>query len=103
MPRVVFEGNALGPTVSADAADGGPLLDLCDEARAPVAFSCRAASCAICRVEVTAGWDHLDPPGEGERSLLSTLRAPPTQRLACQAIARAGPGLIRLRAVVDGA
>jgi ferredoxin len=99
MPTVVFEGNALGSTMSVDAADGGPLVDVCDEASAPVLFSCRAASCAICRVEVTSGHDHLEPPGDDELSLLRLVQAPPTQRLACQAVARAGPGLIRLRLV----
>lgn len=102
MPRVIFEGNALGPSVSVDVAAGGPLVDVCDAAGAPVAFSCRAASCAICRIEVAAGGDRLEPPGEDELALLRTLQVPPTQRLACQAVARAGPGLIRLRGIVEG-
>lgn len=98
MPTVVFEATALGPAVSADAV-GGRLVDVCDDARAPVAFSCRAASCGVCRVEVLEGQQHLEPPAEDELALLDRLGAPPRQRLACQVILRSSAGLIRLRAV----
>jgi len=101
MPTVHFEGNELGPAVSAELAEGGRLLDLCDDARAPVAFSCRAASCATCRVEVLAGGDLLAPPSEEERDVLAIFDAPPGQRLACQAIVLSGPGRVRLRWVND--
>ncbi|WP_437673353.1 2Fe-2S iron-sulfur cluster-binding protein [Sorangium sp. So ce131] len=98
MPTVVFEASALGPAVSAEAP-GGRLIDVCDDARAPVASSCRAARCAACRVEVVEGAQHLEPPLEDERELLERLGAPPRHRLACQAVLRAGPGLIRVRGV----
>jgi adenylate cyclase len=98
MLTVVFEATALGPAVSADAG-GGKLIDVCDDARAPVAFSCRAASCAVCRVEILEGQQHLEPPAEDELELLERLDAPPRLRLACQVILRAGPGLVRLRNV----
>jgi ferredoxin len=77
----------------------GRLIDLCDEARAPVEFSCRAANCRTCRVEVLAGADLLDPPGEDELAVLASApsRAGAVQRLACQASVRPGPGLLRLR------
>ncbi|MGK4001928.1 2Fe-2S iron-sulfur cluster-binding protein [Sorangium sp. So ce1036] len=100
MPTVVFEENALGPTVTVEAG-GERLLDVCDDARAPVAFSCRAASCASCRVEVVEGEQHLEPPRWEERELLERLGAPPRHRLACQAVLRAGPGLVRVRGVLD--
>ncbi|WP_437632179.1 2Fe-2S iron-sulfur cluster-binding protein [Sorangium sp. So ce854] len=102
MPTVVFEASALGPAVSAEAG-AGRLIDVCDDARAPVAFSCRDARCATCRVEVVEGEQLLDPPARGERDLLERLGAPPGTRLACKAVLRAGPGLIRLRGVSGGA
>jgi ferredoxin len=97
MPTVAFEASAAGPAMTVDVPAGGPLVDLCDDARAPVAFSCRAATCGTCRVEVLAGMDRLDRPREDERDLLDLLGAPPAQRLACQAALLPGVGLIRLR------
>ncbi|WP_434043176.1 MULTISPECIES: 2Fe-2S iron-sulfur cluster-binding protein [Sorangium] len=101
MPTVVFEASALGPAVTAEAG-AGKLIDICDDARAPVAFSCRDARCATCRVEVVEGEQLLEPPTRGERDLLDRLGAPPRLRLACKAVLRAGPGLIRLRGVIGG-
>ena len=83
----------------------GPLVDVCDEARVAVDFSCRAASCGTCRVEVLAGADLFEPPGDDERETLLRLGSPlappadgpPRHRLACQAVVRPGPGLLRLR------
>ncbi|MCC6554784.1 MAG: (2Fe-2S)-binding protein [Polyangiaceae bacterium] len=97
MPTIELEGNDLGPPVSAHAPAGGRVLDACDDARAPVAFSCRAATCGTCRVDVLAGAHLLAPPADDERDLLERLGAAPAQRLACQAIALPGAGLIRLR------
>ena len=95
MPTLAFDASPLGPatTVHAD----GPLIDICDDARAPVDFSCRAATCGTCLVEVLAGGDLLDPPGPAERDLLALLGAPAASRLACQAVVRAAPGLVRVR------
>ncbi len=59
-----------------------------------------ATRCATCRVEVVEGEQLLDPPARGELDLLERLGAPPRLRLACQAVLRAGPGLVRLRGVV---
>ncbi|MDC0684661.1 MULTISPECIES: 2Fe-2S iron-sulfur cluster-binding protein [Sorangium] len=99
MPTVVFEDGALGRAVTAEVG-AGRLIDVCDDARAPVVFSCRDARCATCRVEVVEGEQLLDPPARGELDLLERLGAPPRLRLACQAVLRAGPGLVRLRGVV---
>jgi hypothetical protein len=57
--------------MSAEAGGGGRLLDVCDDVRAPVAFSCRGASCGTCRVEVVAGADLLAPPARGELEVLA--------------------------------
>ncbi|AGP40602.1 2Fe-2S iron-sulfur cluster-binding protein [Sorangium cellulosum] len=98
MPTVVFEASELGPPVSAEA-EAGRLIDVCDDARAPVVFSCRDARCATCRVEVVEGAQRLEPPARDELELLERLGAPPRLRLACQVVLRAGPGLVRLRVV----
>jgi ferredoxin len=97
MPTIVFEGNALGPTLRVDEPDGGALVDICDDHTAPIPFSCRGASCSTCRVEVLEGVSLFEAPGEAERDLLEVLGAGPTERLACSARLRAGEGLVRLR------
>lgn len=101
MPTVMFEASPLGPAVLTEAG-AGRLIDVCDDARAPVVFSCRDARCATCRVEVVEGEQHLEPPAPGELDLLERLGAPSRLRLACQAVLRAGPGLVRLRGVIGG-
>jgi ferredoxin len=97
MPTIEILASLAGPAVRVEG--GGPLVDVCDEARAPVEFSCRAASCGTCRVEVLAGAELLEPPGEDELRVLA--RAAPrlarAERLACQAVVRPGPGLVRIR------
>jgi len=97
MPTIEFSGNALGAAVSVEAQGGGRLLDVCDETRAPVAFSCRSASCGICRVQVLEGACLLEPPMREELAVLELFSAPSDERLACQAVIRAGAGLIKLR------
>ncbi len=94
MPTITFLPSAAGPALTVTAE--GRLLDACDDAHAPVAFSCRSANCATCRVEVLAGADLLDPPADDERQLLARL-GDPGLRLACQAVIRPGAGVLRLR------
>jgi ferredoxin len=100
MPAIEFLASPHGPGVTLNV-DGGRLIDACDDARAPVAFSCRSASCGTCRVEVLAGAELLDLPGPDELEVLAIFAAAPAERLACQAIVRPGPGLIRLGPVDD--
>jgi len=95
MPTLHVLESALGPAVTVEA--DGRLLDACDDAVAPVGFSCRTARCCTCRVDVLAGAELLDPPGEDEIAVLRLHGSTPIQRLACQAVARPGPGLVRLR------
>lgn len=99
MPTLAFEASSLGPAITIEAE--GRLLDIVDDARAPVAFSCRGATCGTCLIEVLAGAEQLDPAGPDERSLLAQLGAPAASRLACQAVVRPGPGLVRVRCVRD--
>lgn len=86
MPRIEIAESPAGPALSLDAEPGARLLDLCDEARAPVRFGCRAARCTTCRVAVLAGSTALLPPGPEEAELLRAIGADPTVRLACQAV-----------------
>ncbi len=101
MPNLEIVHSSAGPAVSVEGA--GRLVDLCDEHRAPIAFSCRSGDCGTCRVDVLAGATLLEPEGEDELAVLRSLAAPPGQRLACQVTLRAGGGLVRLRWVGRGA
>jgi ferredoxin len=94
VPTIAFLPSPMGPALTLTAE--GRLLDACDDAHASVLFSCRSANCGTCRVEVLAGAELLEPPAEDERELLARLGGP-GHRLACQAVIRPGPGLIRLR------
>ncbi len=97
MPLIVFEPLHEAQVV-VDVPGGGRLIDVCDEANAPVPFSCRSASCATCRVEIAEGAELLDPPAADEVDLLQILGDDPARyRLACQARIRAGAGRIRVR------
>ena len=82
--------------------DGGVLLEICDDALAPIPFSCRSASCATCHVEVLEGSELLEPAEEAEQDLLDIIGGPPGSRLACQVIVKAGAGLVRLRSLDGG-
>jgi len=97
MPTLTFASSGARPELSVTVTGPEALLDVCDEAGAPVAFSCRDGNCATCRVEVLAGIALLEPAGAEEREVLDRLDAAPDQRLACKAVVRAGEGLIRLR------
>ena len=100
MPQIRFEASAEGPAVDVDVPEGGRLVDICDDARAPVPFSCRSASCGTCRVEVLEGADLLLPAKDDELDVLSIFGSERC-RLACQAVVRPGGGLVRLRAVEE--
>jgi len=82
-----------------DAPDGAQLVDLCDEARAPVSFSCRGATCGTCLVHVVQGRELLEEPGAIEKAFLAELGLDDSHRLACQTEIRAGDGLIRLQCI----
>lgn len=83
----------------AEVPDGGDLLSICDDVLAPVAFSCRSASCGTCHIVILEGAELLEKPNEEEEDLLDLLDGPQNSRLACQARVKPGPGLIRIRAV----
>ena len=102
VPRIEFVESIFGPEKVVEAPEGGSLVDICDEHYAPIPFSCRSATCATCQTIVLAGADLFEPPAEAEAELLEILRAPGgVTRLACQAVLKPGPGVVRLKSV-DG-
>ena len=101
MPTFSFDQNEHGSAVTADVEDGGPLIDICDALHAAVVFSCRSASCGTCRIDILEGAELLTPPGKDELEVLEIFTSSPSHRLACQAAALPGPGLIRIRWVND--
>jgi ferredoxin len=97
MPFIVFESSE-GIAIAADAPEGGRLVDLCDEHKAPVPFSCRSASCGTCRIDVLEGAHLLGPPGADELEVLHLFGDDPARcRLACQVRISAGSGRLRIR------
>ena len=98
---VMFEGNDVGPAVEVDVPEGGRLVDICDDSKAPVMFSCRGASCGTCRVEILEGINLLAAAKEDEREVLDIFAAPQNHRLACQACLDAGPGRVRVKWVEE--
>lgn len=84
--RIAIVGAHLEAHTTLETLDPGRLLDLCDDAAAPIDFSCRSATCGSCLVEVLDGVDLLAPAGEIERDTLLRLgRRAPLDRLACVA------------------
>jgi 2Fe-2S ferredoxin len=77
--------------------EGAELVDVADEVRLPIPFSCRSASCATCLIEVVEGAELLAEPNPDERGLLEILGAPAEQRLACQVRVLPGAGRVVVR------
>lgn len=99
MPTIEFEGAGIASDKIVEVPEGGDLLDICDKFMAPIAFSCRSASCGTCHIEVYEGGECLEKPNDEEADLLDILDGPPKSRLACQARVRPGPGFIKIRPV----
>ena len=97
MPLVIFEDAAL----RVEAPEDGALGDVCDDAGAPIPFSCRSANCGTCRVVILEGADVLAPADDEEQQVLDAFGdRPDAVRLACTA-RFAGAGTLRVRAVRD--
>jgi len=92
--KVITESTT-GRIVEIAASGGSALIDLCDEASAPIPFSCRSASCGTCRIHVLEGAEDLLPAAEDELDLLDVFnQKPPLVRLTCQA--KLGPNATRV-------
>lgn len=81
MARVRFLPNEFETEVSV----GSRLIDTTDEhPESGVPFSCRSASCGVCRVEVMAGAEGLAPADDDEKDVLEIFGDGPEVRLCCQ-------------------
>ncbi len=86
-----------GARFELELAPGDLVMDARDEQGAPLSFSCRGATCGVCRVRVASGSALLDPPLEEERETLGRLAAAADERLACRLKAAAGSGTVEVR------
>ncbi len=102
MATVVFMSESGKEAVRVEAGPGDALVDLCDQSKSPVPFSCRSASCGTCRIVVDVGADELEAPKDEELDVLDAFgNKPPRMRLACQAKLAANAKLVQLRPVKD--
>ena len=83
MIRVRFEPSGL----EVDAEPGEAIMDITDATpAADVPYSCRAATCGTCRVEVVEGGEALSVADEFELEVLDIFGDTPDKvRLCCQA------------------
>jgi ferredoxin len=102
MSTVVFLSQSGSEHSRFEAESGATLVDVCDDAHAPVPFSCRGASCGTCRVAVVEGADQLESPADEELDVLDAFNMKaPKFRLACQARLKPSATLVSLRPVRD--
>lgn len=100
--RATLTVEPFDPTpVELTLSPGERFLNVCDQhPEAEVPFSCRAATCGTCRVEVLEGLEGLAPAGDEERDLLEAFGEGPRVRLACQMeVGQSPPSKVRLRVV----
>jgi ferredoxin len=83
MIRVRFEPSGF----EVDAQPGEAIMDITDlNPEAEVPYSCRAATCGTCRVQVLEGSAALSIPDTYEREVLEIFGDTPDEvRLSCQA------------------
>lgn len=82
MPKITIAGAER----ALDAPAGTSLLSALQAAGHPVSTSCGGvATCALCRVTVVSGREHLTPIVESEITHLGTIARIVGLRLACQA------------------
>ena len=88
--RVRFEPSGF----EVDAQPGEAIMDITDaNPAAEVPYSCRAATCGTCRVEVLKGGESLSTPDEFELEVLDMFGDTPDKvRLCCQSKLVGGNG-----------
>jgi len=74
----------IGDSIVVTEKVGTPLIDLCDNHRTPIPFSCREGACGTCLIEVLSGSENLSPLTEMEEIVLDEMTDAPNARLACQ-------------------
>lgn len=87
-----------------DAKPGEAIMDITDaNPQAEVPYSCRAATCGTCRVEVVEGGEALSAADELEIEVLEIFGDSPDRvRLCCQArLTGQGQGRLTLRVCED--
>lgn len=77
-------------------ASGDRVLDACDDAGASIRFSCRSATCGICRVRIVEGSELVEPADKDELEVLARFGSSTDQRLACQLIVATDQGSLRI-------
>ena len=98
--RVRFEPSGF----EVDAQPGERIMDITDaNPVAEVPYSCRAATCGTCRVEVVEGVDALSAADQFELEVLDIFGDTPDKvRLCCQAkLVNSGPTKITLKVCED--
>jgi len=99
VPKIIFEASLPERIKEATVLQGGALVDLADELRAAVPFSCRSATCGTCICQIIEGRHLLEEPNDDEAELLELMGGRSDTRLCCQARFMAGDGVVRLRAL----
>ena len=87
-----------------DVQPGEAIMDITDaNPAADVPYSCRAATCGTCRVEVVEGGDALSTADELELEVLDIFGDTPDKvRLCCQArLVNTGPTRVTLKVCED--
>ncbi len=83
MPKITIAGP---DERTIEAQPGTSLLQALQQAGQPIATSCGGvATCALCRVTVTSGREHLSPLVDAEIGHLGSIAKIVGLRLACQA------------------
>lgn len=101
MPTLEIWSND-APPLSIAVPAGGALIDVCDDTRCAIPFSCRGANCGTCRIDVLEGGSELLPPLDEELDVLDLFGDDPARRrLACQARMRPGATILKIRPVDD--
>jgi len=96
MPTIIIHAPNQ-PSRSIQISGSQRLLDACDEANAPIPFSCRGATCGTCLVQVLEGEEWLEPIDGHERRMLLECDGARDKRLACAVLVKAGKGVVVFR------
>ncbi len=98
MPKILLAGTDR----VLEAPEGTSLLQAIQDGGHPIATSCGGvATCALCRITITAGREHLSPIVPNEIIHLGTVARILNIRLACQAKLTGGDVTVEVPPVED--